>query len=112
MFKSIPLEDSPSQQTICNFDVSNVPVILNTTELESIEGIEESLGHNSSPNTSIQSSVSSGFLTPTTTSGSNLSERKWKLGLLFCAALILGVSFQNSYLGERNQMAELRHYRG
>ena len=54
MFKSIPLED---QQTICNFDVSNVPVILNTTELDPIEGIEESLGHNSSPNTSIQSSV-------------------------------------------------------
>ena len=62
--------------TICNFDVSNVPVILNTTELDPIEGIEESLGHNSSLNTSIQSSVSSGFLTPTTASDSNSSERK------------------------------------
>ena len=79
MFKSIPLEDSASQQTICDFDVSNVPVILSTTELDPIEGIEESLGHNSSPNTSIQSSASSGFLTPTTASGSNSSERMCSL---------------------------------
>ena len=112
MSESIPLEDSASQQTICNFDVSNVLGILNTTKLDPIEGIEEPLGHNCSPNTSIQSSASSGFLTSTTASGSNSSERKSKLGLLFCAASILGVSFQNPYLGERNQMAELRHYRG
>ena len=104
MSESISLEDSASQQTICNFDVSNVLGILNTTKLDPIEGIEEPLGHNSSPNTS-QSSASSGFLTSTTASGSNSSERKSKLGLLFCAASILGVSFQNSYLGERNQMA-------
>ena len=105
MSESIPLEDSASQQTICDFDVSTVPGILNTTELDPIEGIEESLGYHRSSNTSIQSSVSSGFLTPTTAIGSNSSERQWKLGLLFCVVLILGVSFQNSYLGERNQMA-------
>ena len=97
MSESIPLEDSASQPTI--------PGILNRTELDPIEGIEESLGYNRSSNRSIQSSVSSGFLTPTTASGSNLSERQWKLGLLFCVVSILGVSFQNSYLGERNQMA-------
>ena len=79
--------------------------MLNTTELDPIEGIEESLGYIRSPDTSIQSSVSNGFLAPTTASGSNSSERQWKLDKLFCVALILGVSFQNSYLGERNQMA-------
>ena len=105
MSESIPLEDSAFQQTICDFNVDTVPNILNTTELELIEGIEESLGYNRSSNTSIQSSVLSGFLTPTTASGSNSSERQWKLGLVFCVVLILGVSFQNSYLGERNQMA-------
>ena len=99
MSESIPLEDSASQQTIYDFDVSTVP-----DEMDPIEGIEESLGYNRSSNTSIQSSVSSGFLTPTTAS-SNSSERQWKLGLLFCVVLILGVSFQNSYLGDRNQMA-------
>ena len=104
MSESILLEDSASQQTICDFDVSTVPGILNTTELDPIEGTEESLGYNRSSNTSIQSSVSS-FLTPATASGSNSSERQWKLGLLFCVVIILGVSFQNSYLGERNQMA-------
>ena len=105
MSESIPLEDSTSQQTICDFDISTVPSVLNTTELDPIEGIEKSPGYSRSPNTSIQSTVSSGFLTPTTASGSNSSERQWKLGKLFCVALILGVSFQNSYLGERNQMA-------
>ena len=104
MSESIPLEDSASQQTICDFDVSTVPGILNTTELD-IEGIEESLGYSGGSGTGVQGSVSSGFLTPTTASGSNSSERRWKLGLLFCAVLTLGVSFQNSYLGERNQMA-------
>ena len=83
MSESIPLEDSASQQTICDFDVSTVPGILNTTELDPIECIEESLGYNRSSNTNIQSSVSSGFLTSTTASGTNSSERQWKLGLLF-----------------------------
>ena len=55
MSESIPLEDSASQQTICDFDLSTVPSILNTTELDPIEGIEESLGYSRSPNTSIQS---------------------------------------------------------
>ena len=45
MSESIPFEDSALQQTICNFDVSNIPGILKVTELDSIEGIEESLGH-------------------------------------------------------------------
>ena len=84
MSESIPLENSASQQTICNFDVSNVPGMLHATELDLIEGIEESLGHNGSLNTSIQSSESSGFLTPATASSSNSTERRWKLGLLFC----------------------------
>ena len=79
--------------------------MLNTTELDRIGGIGESLGYSRSPNTSMQSSVSSAFMTPTTARGSNSSERQWKLGKLFCVALIIGVSFQNSYLGKRNQMA-------
>ena len=60
---------------------------------------------------SILSSASNGFLTPTMVSGSNSSERKWKLGLLFCVALFLAFSFPNSDLGARNQMAELRYCR-
>ena len=78
----IPLEDSASQETILDFD-STVPGILNTPNHASIEGMEESLDHNSSPATSILSSGSSSFLTPTMASGSNSSERKWKLGLLW-----------------------------
>ena len=44
-------------------------------------------------------------------SGANSSERKWKSGLLFCVALIMGVLFQNSYLDVRNQMVEVRYCR-
>jgi len=71
MSESIPVEDSASQQTIWDFDVSTVPGILNTIELDPIESIEESLGHNSSPATSILSSTPSGLLTPTIASDSN-----------------------------------------
>ena len=71
MSKSIQLEDSVSQQTIWDFDVSTVPGILNTTELNQIESIEEAGGHNSSSTTSILSSVPSGLLTPTIAGGSN-----------------------------------------
>jgi len=106
----IPLEDSASPEPIWDFD-STVPGVLNTPDLAPIKGMEESLSHNRSPTTSILRSASSGLLNPTMASDSNSSERKWKVGLLFCVALILGVSFQNSYLGARNQMAELRHYR-
>jgi len=50
-------------------------VILNTTDLDPIEGMEESLGHNSSPTTSILlSSAPSSLLTPTMASGSNSGE--------------------------------------
>jgi len=71
MSESIPVENSASQQTIWDFDVSTVPGILNTTELDPIESIEESLGQNSSPATSILSSAPSGLLTPTMASDSN-----------------------------------------
>ena len=97
MSESIPLEDSASQQTISNFDVSNVPGILHMTELDPIEGIEESLCHNGSPNTSIQSSESSGFLTLATASSSNSTERRWKLGLLFC---VLAFRFKTHNLAQ------------
>ena len=70
MSDPIPIEDSASQQTIWDFDVSIVPGILNTTELDPIESIEESLGHNSSPTTSILSSAPSGLLTPMMASAS------------------------------------------
>lgn len=71
MSETIPHEDSVSQQTIWDFDVSTVPGILNTTELNQIESIEGPGGHNSSPTTSILSSAPSGLLTPTIPSGSN-----------------------------------------
>ena len=74
MSDAIPIEDSASQQTICDFDVSTVPGILNTTELNPIDSMAESLGHNSSPTTSILSSAPSGLLTPTMASGSNSGE--------------------------------------
>ena len=70
MSDPIPIEDSASQQTIWDFDVSTVPGILNRTELDPIESIEESLGHNSSPTTSILSSAPSGLLTPPMASAS------------------------------------------
>ena len=106
MSESIPLEDSAaSQQTICDFAISTIPSVLNTTELKPIHGIQASPGYSRSLNTSIVSTVLSGFLTPTTASGSNSNERLWKLSKLFCVVLILGISFQNSYLGQRNQMA-------
>ena len=66
---------------------STVPGVLNTPDLAPIEGMEESLGHNSSPNTSIQSSVSSGFLTLTTASGSNSSERHVEIWLTILCSL-------------------------
>jgi len=49
---SIPLEESASQETVCDFDVSTVSGVLNTPDLSPIERVEESLGHNSSPTTS------------------------------------------------------------
>jgi len=74
MCDPIPIQDSASQQTIWDFDVSTVPGILNTTELDPIESMEEPLGHNSSPTTSILSSAPSGLLTLTMASGSNSVE--------------------------------------
>ena len=65
MSDPIPIEDSASQPTIWDFDISTVPGILNTTELDPIESFEESIGHNSSPTTSILSSAPSGLLTLT-----------------------------------------------
>ena len=51
---SIQLEDSASQETIWDFDVSMIPGILKTPELRPIRSMdsEESLGHISSQNTS------------------------------------------------------------
>ena len=48
---SIPLEDSASQETICDFDVSTVSGVINTLDLSPIEGVEESLSYNNSPTT-------------------------------------------------------------
>ena len=80
MSESIPLEDSASEQMMRDFDVSTVPSILNATELDPIESIEESLEHNSCPTTSVLSSAPCGLLTPTMASGSNSGEmggRSW-----------------------------------
>ena len=74
MSEPILIEDSASEQTIWDFDVSTVPGILNTTELNPIESMVESLGHNSSPTTSILSSAPSSLLTSTMASGSNSDE--------------------------------------
>ena len=58
---SIPLEDSASEETIWDFDVSTVPGILNTPDLGLIESMEESLAYNSSPTASILSCAPSGL---------------------------------------------------
>ena len=58
---SILLEDSASQETPWDFDASTVPGIINTRDLGLIESMGESLGHNSSPTTSILSSAPSGL---------------------------------------------------
>lgn len=71
---SIPLEVSESQETIWDFDVNTVPGMLNTTNLGPIPHGEGSLGHDTSPTTSILSSAPSGLLTPTHASGSNSGE--------------------------------------
>ena len=70
MSNPIPIEDSASQQTIWDFDVSTGSGILNTTELDPIESFEESLGHTRSLTTSILSSTPSGLLTLTMASAS------------------------------------------
>jgi len=71
---SIPLENSASQETIWDFDVSIVPVILKIPDLGPIEGMEVSLRHYSSLTTSILSSAPSGLLTPTMGRGANAGE--------------------------------------
>ena len=57
-----PLEDSASQETIWDFDVSTALGILNTPDLRPILSIEESFGCSSSPNKRVLSSAPSGLV--------------------------------------------------
>jgi len=71
---SISLRESESQETIGDFDVNTSPSMLNTANLGPIPQGEGSLGHDTSPTTSILSRAPNGLLTLTRGSGSNSGE--------------------------------------
>lgn len=71
---SMEPENSASQETIWDFDVTAVPEMLNSVDLGPAQIALGPCSHNSSPSTSVLSSTPSGLLTPTLASASNSGE--------------------------------------